>query len=230
MSAARPIRPKVIAIVPAAGSGRRLKVRTKKPFVLLKSKPIIAWTLAALQGCDAISEIIVASEASCVRKLSELVKRFRFNKVSDIIIGGSTRFESVSNCLAEVGSSFDIVLVHDGARPFIDDDTILESIKLASKFGACIVASRETDTVKYTDDTLFISKTLDRNHVFRAETPQVFKYEVIKRAYSVKSKNNITDDASLVERLGLPVKILIGKNCNMKITTKDDIRIAEALL
>ncbi|MCX5678365.1 MAG: 2-C-methyl-D-erythritol 4-phosphate cytidylyltransferase [Candidatus Omnitrophica bacterium] len=221
---------RTVAIVPAAGYGSRLALKTKKPFVLLKGKPIIAHTLEALERCKAVDEIVIASESSCVGRFKDLVRRYRFGKVSGIVIGGKTRFESVKNCLMKIGPSFDIVIVHDGARPFVDDTAISESVRLARKFGACIVGTPETDTVKLVDKRLFIKKTLNRNRIFRAETPQVFKYDIIKKAYATTDKAKITDDAGLVEHLGMPVKILIGTRNNMKITTKEDLRLAEALL
>jgi 2-C-methyl-D-erythritol 4-phosphate cytidylyltransferase len=107
---------------------------------------------------------------------------------------------------------------------------ISKSVKLAREIGACIAVERETDTVKLADGRLFIKKTLDRNNIFRAQTPQVFKREIIKKAYSIKGGAMTTDDASLVERLGVPIKMLIGEPCNLKITTKDDIKLADALL
>lgn len=226
----QPPRRRAVAIVPAAGSGSRLGLEAKKPFVLLKGKPIVAYTLGALEGCKAVDEIIIASEASCVRKFRALVKRYRFGKVSGIIVGGRTRFESVKNCLAKIGPSFDIVIVHDGARPFVDGAAISESVRLARKFGACIVAAPETDTVKFVDSGLFVKKTLNRSRIFRAETPQAFKYGIIKKAYAITGKAKITDDAGLVEHLGMPVKVLVGARNNMKITTKEDVRLAEALL
>ncbi len=224
------VKPRTVAIVPAAGSGKRLGMGTKKPFVLLSGKPIAARTLMALEKCKAIDEILVASEASCVKKFRALVKRYRLSKVSDIVVGGRTRFESVKNCLAAIKPPVDIVIVHDAARPFIDDATISESVKLARKFGACIVASRSTDTIKLVDDRLFIKGTLDRNKIFRAQTPQAFRYDIIKKAYAARDKNKITDDAGLVENIGRSVKVLLGRNCNMKITTREDIKLAEALL
>ena len=226
----RRLRLRVAAIVPAAGSGKRLALKTKKPFVLLKGKPIIAHTLKALESCRAIDAIIVASEKSCIKRFAKLVKKYRFEKVSDIVIGGKTRFESVRNCLARIGPSFDIVIVHDGARPFIDGATIEASIKLASQHGACVVAMPENDTVKFVDSRLFIKKTLDRSRLYRAQTPQAFRYALINKAYAFKGKAKITDDASLVEHLGKKVKILTGHCRNIKITTKEDVRIAEALL
>jgi 2-C-methyl-D-erythritol 4-phosphate cytidylyltransferase len=223
-------KPRVIAIVPAAGSGKRLGIAVRKPFVLLKGKPIIAHTLGALEECGAIDEIVVASEKSCIKKFRDLVKKYRFSKVSGIIVGGDTRYESVKNCLKIIGSSFDIVIVHDGARPFVDSPTVSESVRLARKFGACVVGAQMTDTVKLVDDRAFIKKTLDRSRLFRAETPQAFRYNVIKRAYGLKRRHKVTDDSGLAELLGLPVKVLIGSRHNMKITTREDIKIAEALL
>jgi 2-C-methyl-D-erythritol 4-phosphate cytidylyltransferase len=221
---------RTIAVVPAAGCGRRLGLRTKKPFVLLNGKPIIAHTLAALEKCPAVDEIIVASERSCAGKFREMVKRYRFRKVSGIVIGGKTRFESVKNCLAKIEPLCDIVIVHDGARPFIDGACLSESVKLARKYGACIVGVWETDTVKLVNSSLVIKKTLDRARIFRAQTPQTFRRDVIKRAYELKGAAGITDDAGLVERLGKQVRVLAGSYRNIKITTKEDIALAEALL
>ncbi len=226
----RRARLRVVAIVPAAGSGKRLALKTKKPFVLLKGKPIIAYTLKSLESCRAIDAIIIASERSCIERFTKLVKRYRFKKVSDIVVGGKTRFKSVRNCLARIGPSFDIVIVHDGARPFIDNADIEASIKLAHQCGACVVAVPENDTIKLVDSRLFIKKTLDRSRLYRAQTPQAFRYDIINKAYASKGKATITDDACLVEHLGKKVKILIGHCRNIKITTKEDIRIAEALI
>lgn len=229
----RGARPRAVAIVPAAGLGRRLGSGAKKPFVLLRGKPIVAHTLKALGGCSAIDEIIIASEASCVKKFSNLVKKYRFSKVSGIVVGGRTRFESVRNALASMNAPTrkgSIVVVHDGARPLIDAGTITESIRLADKFGACIVGVPESDTVKLVDARLFIKKTLDRSRIYRAATPQTFKYDIIKKAYALKGKDRVTDDAGLVERMGKRVKMLIGPGRNIKITTKEDVRLAEALL
>ncbi len=227
---ARKVGSRAVAVVPAAGYGRRLGLRVKKPFVLLKGKPVIAHTLDALEKCSAVDEIMIASEKSCVRKFRDLVKRYRFRKVSDIVIGGKTRFESVKNCLAKIGPSCGIVIVHDGARPFMDGADLSGSVKLARKYGACIVGVWETDTVKLVDRGLVVKRTLDRARIFRAQTPQVFKRDIIMKAYELKGNIKITDDAGLVERMGKPVKVLVGNHRNIKITTREDITLAEALL
>ncbi len=224
------MRPRVIAIVPAAGSGKRLGLRKKKPFVLLKGKPLAAYALETLDKCRAVDCIIIASERSCVNAFKALVRKFRLKKVIDVIIGGQTRFESVRNCLRRVDPSFDIVLIHDAARPFVEKLKIEESIRLAQRHGGCIVALPESDTVKLSDKGLFIKKTLDRSCIFRAQTPQAFRRDLIKKAYITSRSKMVTDDAGLVERRGVRVKILKGSYKNIKITTKEDLKLAEVIL
>ena len=224
-----PARPRVIALVPSAGYGKRLGVGRKKPFVLLGGRPLVTYALQALDTCKVIDGIIVAAERSCVKKIENIARRFGIRKLIDVVVGGKTRFESVRNCMKKVGPLFDIVLIHDAARPFIDNETIERSIKMAARFGACVVAVPENDTVKLVDSRLFIKRTLDRNRIFRAQTPQAFKYGLIKKAYSAANRD-ITDDASLIESMGRRVKILEGSYRNLKITTKEDLKIAEALL
>lgn len=224
------IRPRTVAIVPAAGPGKRLGLKAKKPFLLLKGKPLITYALGVLESSGAIDGIVVAVDKSSVERFRRLVKRYKFKKIIDIIIGGRTRFESVRNCLGRVGPYFDIVLIHDAARPFLNKTLIAESIRLAAKFGACIVAIPENDTVKFVDKGLFIKRTIDRDRIFRAQTPQTFRYDLIKKAYGRKRGTGITDDAGLVESLGKSVKILEGSYRNIKITTKEDLKLAEVLL
>ena len=221
---------RVVAVVPAAGCGKRMRIRIKKPFVLLNGKPIIAHTLGALEKCRAVDDIIIASERSCIGRFKDLIRKYRLKKVSGIVVGGRTRFQSVKNCLATIGPSCDIVIVHDGARPFVDSACLLESVKLARKHGACIVGVWETDTVKLVEGGMVVKKTLNRTRIFRAETPQTFRIDILNRAYQLKGNNKITDDAGLVERLGEPVKVLAGSRQNIKITTREDITLAEALL
>ena len=224
------MRPRVVSIVAAAGSGKRLGSSVKKPFVLLGGRPLVIYALKVLNDSPAIDAILIASDKRCVERFRRLVKKFKLNKVIDIVVGGDTRLESVKNCLARVDESFDIVLVHDSARPFVEKSIIERAIKLAQKFGACVVAVPENDTVKVVDSGLFIDKTLDRDRIYRAATPQAFRRELIKKAYELKDRFKITDDSGLAERLGAKVKILEGSYRNIKITTKVDLKIAEALL
>jgi len=222
---------KTIAIVPAAGSGKRLGSRTKKPFVLLGGKPLVTYALKALDSCKYIDGIIVAAERSCVGRFRRLVRESGFKKVIAVVAGGSTRSGSVRKCLKRVPPSYDTVLIHDGARPFVDDKTVKESIGFARRYGACVVAIPENDTVKFSDGRrLFVSKTLERNRVFRAQTPQAFRRDVIDKAYASGDFSHATDDASLAESIGARVRILYGSNRNIKVTTKEDLKFAEVLL
>lgn len=224
------MRGRVVAIVPSAGFGKRLGLRTKKPFVPLGGKPLVYYALSALNSCRVVDSIIIACEKSCVRRFERLVSRFRFNKVRSICVGGRTRFESVRNCLRLLDRSCDIVLIHDGARPFIDGATISASVETARRAGGCIVAVPESDTVKLAGKGLVIKKTLDRRNIYRAQTPQTFRRSVLERAYSASGDSHATDDASLVEARGGKVVMLEGSYRNMKITTKEDLKFAEALL
>ena len=221
--------PRVVAIIPAAGHGKRLGAKVKKPFILLDGKPLISYALTTLNSCKCINGIIIASERSYVKRFKEIAKRFEISKLIDVVVGGKTRFESVRNCIKRVDPSFDIVIIHDAARPLIDKRTVEKSIKAAQIFGSCVVAIPESDTVKLVDKDFFIKGTLDRNKIFRAQTPQTFKLNIIKKAYSANAVW-VTDDASLVEAMGSRVKIVEGSYRNLKITTKEDLKSAEALL
>ncbi len=218
-----------LAIVPAAGSGRRMGPGTPKPFINLGGKPLIVHTLEALGSCGRVSEIIVAAHPSCVGRMQSAIKRYGVRKVSAVVRGGLTRSDSVRNCVRIARGHFDVILIHDAARPFVGADIIGESIKQAARHGGCVVAVPESDTVKVAGAGGFVKKTLDRSVLYRAQTPQAFRADVIRDAYSSK-KTDATDDSSLAEMSGVKVKILIGSYSNIKITTRDDIAIGEAIL
>src|SRR3989338_4286757 len=132
------MRPRAVAIVPAAGQGKRLGAGVKKPFVLLKGKPLVSYALKALDSSKYIDAIVIAAERSCVDSFKSLVKQFNFKKVIHIVVGGKTRYDSVKNCLDKTPPSFDIVLIHDGARPLVQRSAIEGAIRLAKRVGACI--------------------------------------------------------------------------------------------
>lgn len=220
-----------VAIVPAAGSGKRLRSKNKKPFILLKGRPLIAYALEALDSSRSIDSIIIASEAGSIGRLKGIIKKYGFKKVVRIVKGGTTRFGSVRNCFNAIASPCDIVLIHDGARPFPEERIIRDSIALAKKFGACVTALRSTDTIKLVGKKNFIEKTLDRKKLWKAQTPQAFRYGLFKKALiGIKDVERLTDDACIFERAGKKVKILECSARNIKITTKEDIIFAEALL
>jgi 2-C-methyl-D-erythritol 4-phosphate cytidylyltransferase len=225
------VRYKVAAIVPAAGSGKRLGAKEKKPFVLLAGKPLIAYALLALDSSKHIDQIYVAVDPGSIGRLKGIIDRYGIRKVVKVVAGGKTRAGSVKNCFDLVDPLCEIVLIHDGARPFPGGSDIMNSVLLAGKFGGCVTAIPMTDTVKLSDKGLFVKRTIDRNSLWRAQTPQAFRYAVLKKALNaVNDISNITDDASVLERLGKRVKILKGSPRNIKVTTKEDLKIAEVLI
>jgi len=224
-------KPKVAAIVPAAGSGRRLGAPDKKPFVLLAGKPLITYALKALDSSEYIDEIYVAADPDSVGRLKSVIDKYGIRKVLKVVAGGKTRAGSVKNCFDLVDPTCDVVLIHDGARPFPGECDIINSVLLAVKFGGCITAIPMTDTVKLAGKGLFVKRTIDRSSLWRAQTPQAFRYDVLKKALGASEDiSRVTDDASILERLGKKVKILRGSPGNIKVTTREDLKMAEALL
>jgi 2-C-methyl-D-erythritol 4-phosphate cytidylyltransferase len=220
-----------VAIVPAAGSGKRLRARAKKPFVLLAGKPLITYALKALDSSKYIDEIYVAVDTDSIGRLKGIVGKYGIRKVVKVVAGAATRAGSVKNCFDLIDPPCDIVLIHDGARPFPGDSDIMNSVLLAGKFGGCVTAIPMTDTVKLAGKGLFVKKTVDRSSLWRAQTPQAFRYGILKKALNaVNDISNATDDASVLERLGRRVKILRGSPRNIKVTTKEDLKIAEVLI
>jgi 2-C-methyl-D-erythritol 4-phosphate cytidylyltransferase len=221
---------KTVAIVPAAGAGKRLGLRTKKPFVALGGRPLVSYAIAALDRSPAIDGMIIAAERALVGRFRALVKKYRFRKVIAVVAGGRTRSESVANCLAMVPDGVRTIIIHDGGRPFPDERLISGSAALARRYGACVTAIPETDTVKLVSGkNLFVKGTLDRRKVFRAQTPQAFRASLLRKAYA-RSSPSATDDSALIESMGRRVKVLEGSCRNIKVTTREDLRMAEALL
>jgi 2-C-methyl-D-erythritol 4-phosphate cytidylyltransferase len=223
---------KVIAIVPSAGKGERMG--QKKEFLLLGGKPILAHTLSPLENHSQISEIIlVVDEKSIERCKKEVVEKYGFKKVKEIVVGGKERQDSVYNGLKKVTKDCDIVLIQDGARPFLTEDLITRSIEEIEKHKAAVVAVSCIDTIKFAHKEKDMAiETLDREYLWMAQTPQAFKYQIILEAYRKAEQENFrgTDDASLVERMNQSVKIVRGSYDNIKITTPEDLILAEAIL
>ncbi|MFC1509478.1 2-C-methyl-D-erythritol 4-phosphate cytidylyltransferase [Candidatus Omnitrophota bacterium] len=219
---------KVAAIVPAAGTGRRLKSKIDKPYIQLCGKPIIAHTLLRLSANRHIKEIIVAVKKERLTAFRrDIIKRFRIKKAR-VVIGGRERIDSVYSALREASKDIDYILIHDGIRPFITHSLIDSSLKAAKKSGASVVAVRVKPTLKYVGKTDYVQNTPDRRDYWEAQTPQVFKRDLIEKAYrKLKKKTHITDDAMLVERIGVKPKIVLGSYSNIKITTKEDLGLAK---
>jgi 2-C-methyl-D-erythritol 4-phosphate cytidylyltransferase len=223
---------KTIALITAAGKGRRMQNQTPKQYLPLGGKPILAWTIKVFEKCSAVDEIYVivpAEQMEMVEK--EIVDKYQFKKVLKVVRGGKMRQQSVWNGLRAIRSECSIVIVHDGVRPFVTPKMIEEGIKAAGETGASVVAVQAKDTVKRAVKGKKV-QTLPRDEIWLAQTPQSFQFPLLMKAYQKANQEEITgtDDAFLVEQLGHPVRLIEGNYTNIKITTPEDLAFAEAFL
>jgi 2-C-methyl-D-erythritol 4-phosphate cytidylyltransferase len=223
----------VSVIIAAAGMSNRMGSKINKQFIYINNKPVLAHSIEKFQKCKYVDEIIVVAkedEVDYCRK--EIVKRYKFDKVSKIVRGGITRQDSVYNGILALDERTDIVLSHDGARPFVKVENIIDGIEGAFKHGACVVGVPVKDTIKVVKDDKNIDNTPKRDILWAAQTPQCFKKSVIMNGYKKAIEDGFigTDDSSLVERLGIDVKMIMGSYENIKITTPEDLIIAESIL
>ncbi|MCC6544046.1 MAG: 2-C-methyl-D-erythritol 4-phosphate cytidylyltransferase [Nitrospirae bacterium] len=224
---------KVTAIIPAGGKGTRMLHSTPKHFIHLGDKPVLAYTLDAVERCPDVNQILVVTRSGeenyC---LKEVVERYGFKKVLKIVIGGERRQDSVYRGIKELDEDTEIVVVHDGVRPFVSQKTISEAIKLAMFTDGVVTAVPVKDTIKNVGVDGIIISTPDRSVMWYAQTPQVFKRRILEEAYvrAYNDKFTGTDESSLVERLGYKVKIVEGTPDNIKITTKEDLLVADMIL
>ena len=218
-------------IIPAAGLGERMGGTVNKQFLSLHGKPIVVNTLERFQRCGAVNEIVIAAQPSSHAQIELLISEFRLSKVSGVVEGGSRRQDSVANALRTIDRRSEIVLVHDGVRPFVHQKVILESIEKAKMFSAAVVAVRVKDTVKIGNDEGHFVSTLDRSVLWMAQTPQTFQKQLLLDAYDKANRENLeaTDDASLVEFLNVHPVIVEGSFDNIKITTPDDLDFANLI-
>lgn len=223
-------------LVPAAGIGRRMGASIHKQYLDLAGRPILAHTLALFERHPAIHSIfpiLPADEISYCQ--TEVIDRFRFSKVRRLVAGGPERQDSVLNglrALQEEGATGDtVVLIHDGVRPLFDATSIPGVIDVVREHGGCVVGVPVKDTIKIIENGM-ISGSPDRKRLWQAQTPQAFRYDLILRAYEEADRAGFrgTDDASLVTRLGEPVVMVEGSYRNLKVTTPEDLLVAEALL
>ena len=217
------------AIILAAGAGRRLGARVSKPLVKINNKPLINYSLCAFNRHPGIDEIIVVCSAQNKKQIIKVIKNCSFKKIKGFVIGGPRRQDSVYNGLKKVGKKSDWVLIHDSARPFIDQGAISRVIQEAKKTGAAILGVPVKATIKSASAGGLVNKTVDRSSLWEIQTPQVFKKGLIDKAYEKYAEENVTDDASLVEKLGKKVKIVEGCSENIKITTGVDLCFAQLI-
>ncbi|HMS09543.1 MAG TPA: 2-C-methyl-D-erythritol 4-phosphate cytidylyltransferase, partial [Pyrinomonadaceae bacterium] len=217
------------AIIVAAGSGSRFGADRPKQFLELAGKPIIARTVLKFEASPVIDAIVVVSGAEFLDETKAILGRERLTKLRSVVSGGETRSESVAAGLAAVPAGTEIVAVHDGVRPLVSGDEIERTIRASAEYGAACLTAQMTDTVKVVDGA-YVVGTLDRRELRRALTPQAFRYEVLKDAYDNADLGEaVTDECFLVEESGTKVLSVAGSQRNIKITTPDDLVIAEAL-
>ncbi|MDE2484071.1 MAG: 2-C-methyl-D-erythritol 4-phosphate cytidylyltransferase [candidate division NC10 bacterium] len=222
----------VTAIVPAAGAGIRFGGAVKKQFIALNGLPILSHTLRALAASDALAAIIVVVPPGEEPRGREALKLARVNLETEVIPGGQTRQDSVYNGLQRAKAETDLVLIHDGVRPFVSRQVVLATVEAAKEVGAAVAAVPIIDTIKRVDTDGLVVETLQRGQLWSIQTPQVFRYALLMQAHRAVREHGIiaTDDAALVERIGGMVKVVRGSYENLKITSEEDLPIADLIL
>ena len=221
----------VCAVVPAGGTGTRMGGTVPKQFLELNGKPILYYTLKTLQDCGIISELIlVVPEKEYDNACTDWLGKPEI--VTKVVVGGKKRQDSVYNGFCELSQKTEIVLVHDGVRPFLSHQMIQKSVDAAREYGAAITAIPVNDTIKKVDDSGLVSKTVDREGLWRVQTPQVFRYELLQEAFKKANSEKFygTDEGTLIEHLGKPVKVVEGSEQNIKITRPEDLRLSEIFI
>ena len=224
---------KYAAIVLAAGSGKRMKSQVHKQYLIIQDRPVLYYSLKAFED-SAVDEIVLVvgkgEEEFCRR---EIVDKYGISKVKAIVEGGKERYHSVFEGLKQT-SDADYVLIHDGARPFVNQDIIRRCMQEVQKYQACVVGMPVKDTIKIADEEGYAKQTPDRKNVWMIQTPQTFSYALIYEAYEEMLKTEdtaITDDAMVLERIkGKKSKLIEGSYRNIKITTPEDLLIANVYL
>ena len=230
---------KTTAIVLAGGRGKRMNSAVPKQFLMIKDKPVLYYSLKAFEDSFIDSVILVTSEDDMEYCKKEIVDKYGFTKVVKIVAGGKERYHSVLNGI-KAASDCDYIFIHDGARPFVTQDMLARLLECVEESKACVAGMPVKDTIKIANEGGFIDTTPKRELVWMIQTPQVFDFALIKKAYLILEKDeysllqkgiSITDDAMVVEMLrGEKVKLVVGSYQNIKITTPEDLAIAEGFL
>jgi len=218
------------AIIPAAGLGKRMNRAIPKALLTLDKKPIFIHTLEIISKHPQIEEVILIAPPSYIGIFQKKIKDYRIKKIKAVIPGGLTRQASVRNGLSYLDEKSSWVLIHDAVRPFINFQMISEVISEAKKYGAAILGVPINSTLKKIGKEMLIKETVPRTSIWESQTPQVFKKEIIIKAHRRFKERIFTDDAGMVEALGIKVKIVRGSFFNIKITEPQDLIMAEAIL
>lgn len=223
---------KVCAIIAAAGMGKRMKHSINKQFLEIDNKPILAHTIDKIENSKYVDYIILLIKQNDIHYLGEIINKYKISLPYKIVYGGEERQDSINNALNHMPDDFDIVLTHDGARPFVDVAKIDLAIETALTSGACCLANKVKDTIKVSYNGKQVAYTPNRSELFAVQTPQVFQKDILLAAYKQAYNENYygTDDCSLVEKYGKKIELVLNDYKNIKITTPEDLIIAEALV
>ncbi len=223
------------AIVLAAGRGSRMRSSVQKQYMELSGHPVLYYSLRAFEDFDGVDQVILVTGKEEIEYCrTQIVERYGFRKVRHIVAGGAERYDSVYEGLKAVDLPCGCVMIHDGARPLIDEALLQRNLACAMEYRACVAAVPVKDTIKVADEHGFAVRTPDRSTLWTVQTPQSFAYDLIMEAYQKLYKelpSGITDDAMVVERMmGLKIRLAEGSYCNIKITTPEDLPAAETFL
>lgn len=222
---------KCIAIVLAAGQGKRMGSKVQKQYLEIDGKPVLYYSLHAFEQSEIIDEIILVvgenQESYCT---TEIIDHYGFQKIRKVVTGGTERYHSVWNGLQKIQDE-GYVFIHDGARPFVNEEILNRAYKTVVECKACVVGMPVKDTIKLANENGYVADTPDRNLLWMIQTPQVFDISLVKEAYArlmEEESIHVTDDAMVVEQMtGYKVKLVLGSYENIKITTPEDLHIAE---
>ncbi len=228
------------AIVLAAGQGKRMNSSVRKQYLLIKDKPVLYYSLKAFEESDIDDIVLVVGEGEEAQVQRDILDSYGFCKVRAVICGGRERYHSVAYGIRSISWECDYIFIHDGARPFLDQETIIRAFDGVRQSAACVVGMPVKDTIKIADENGFVESTPNRSRIWQIQTPQVFERQLIAAAYEKLLAGEkkilaegivITDDAMVVEYfMNRPVKLVPGSYKNIKITTPEDLKIAEALV
>jgi 2-C-methyl-D-erythritol 4-phosphate cytidylyltransferase len=219
-------------IIPAAGAGKRMQRKQAKPFIILQGQPILAHTIRRFLSVPGLEQVLIAVSSDYVQTAQQILQQTAGYSIPwNVVEGGATRQHSISNAINAL-SKVDLVMVHDAVRPFVRKEQIERCCREAEKTGAAVPGLPCKNTLKMIDENHLVRETPDRDQLWQIQTPQIFNRNILEKAYSRASKHGYqaTDDASLVERLGKPVKVVQANADNIKITYPRDLQLADILL
>ena len=226
------MKPICTAVIVAAGKGKRMGTEISKQFLPLRGKEILTHTVEKFEAAKHIRDIILVTGQDSLQDVRDMVQEYNWKKVVSVVAGGKERQDSVWNGLQAVSADTEIVLIHDGVRPFVTEEILNDSIETAMEMGGCVAGVPAKDTIKVCNAENIAVATPDRSTLWQIQTPQTFRKELILQAYMQAKEDGFTgtDDASLAEHSGYPVKVIMGSYRNIKITTKEDLLVGEAFL